>query len=247
MEDIRYNVNLDLKLHNTGFVSVLRNENYKFEYKNGKERHSFIYVHSGSVEYFFINNKEKICLNKGDFLFVPKNLPYKCTYLKNNTIIKIIVFDISSKKPYINMSQPLRTKMVRITDIYQSISKTNMYSALYLHGKIYEIMHYLRNDSISVPQKYKNILPAVDEIKFKYYENKKVSYYANLCSMSESNFRKLFKEYTGKTFVEYRNLLRLIEVEKLLRSGEFTISEAAYTAGFNNMAFFYEIYNRYMK
>ena len=65
--------------------------------------------------------------------------------------------------------------------------------------------------------------------------------------MSESNFRKLFKEYTGKSPIEYRNLIRISEVKKMIDSGEFTVSEAAYLVGFNNMSFFYEVYNKALK
>ena len=68
-----------------------------------------------------------------------------------------------------------------------------------------------------------------------------------MCNMSETNFRKLFKEFTGKTPIEYRNMLRITEVCKMIESGEYTVSEAAYATGFNNMAFFYEVYNRYRK
>ena len=65
--------------------------------------------------------------------------------------------------------------------------------------------------------------------------------------MSESNFRKLFKEYTGKTPIEYRNKIRIDEVVKLLEIGEFAVAEAAYCAGFNNMSFFYQVNNEYLK
>ena len=78
-----------------------------------------------------------------------------------------------------------------------------------------------------------------------YFKNEKISYYAQLCGMSESNFRKLFKEYTGKSPIEYRNLIRISAVKTLLNSSELTVSEAAYLVGFNNMSYFYEVYNKY--
>ena len=65
--------------------------------------------------------------------------------------------------------------------------------------------------------------------------------------MSESNFSKLFKEYTGFSPIEFRNRIRIAEVRKLTDSGEYSISEAAYMVGFNNMSFFYETYNKHKK
>ena len=63
--------------------------------------------------------------------------------------------------------------------------------------------------------------------------------------MSESNFRKLFKEYTGKSPIEYRNLIRLSEAHKMITEHKYSVQEAAYLTGFNNMSFFYECLKKY--
>ena len=106
-------------------------------------------------------------------------------------------------------------------------------------------MHYFEKTGNTIPQKYQKLLPALWELKQQYFKNEKISYYAELCSMSESNFRKLFKEYTGNNPITYRNLIRISAVQTLLNTGEATISEAAYLVGFNNMSFFYQVYNKY--
>ncbi len=247
MDDIRYDGNLDVEIRNVGFVSVLRNENYTFEYKNGKERYSFIYVKSGEIKYCFAKQAKTFTVKKGGFLFVPKNLPYKTIYLKDNTVIRIIVFDIASKKLPSYFHTPFSKQSLDIAQIFDSIVIENMYSALFLTGKIYELIFCIEKELLDAPKRYKKIIPAINEVKQKYAENNKVSYYADLCNMSESNFRKLFKEYTGKSFIEYRNIIRISAVKRMLDSGELSISEAAYFAGFNNMSFFYEVYNRFVE
>ena len=88
---------------------------------------------------------------------------------------------------------------------------------------------------------------AITHINKNYTQSNKLSYYAELCNMSESNFRKLFKEYTGKSLIEYRNNIRILAVQKMIDSAELSISEAAYLAGFNNMSFFYKLYHRSTK
>ena len=52
-------------------------------------------------------------------------------------------------------------------------------------------------------------------------------------------------EYTGKSPIEYRNTVRIAAAKRLIKTGELTVSEAAYLVGFNNMSFFYEAYNKY--
>ena len=99
---------------------------------------------------------------------------------------------------------------------------------------------------MEIPAKFQKIIPALEEIRKNYATNNKVSFYSSMCNMSESNFRKLFKEYTGKSLIEYRNLIRISKAQKMIESREFTVAEAAYLTGFNNMSFFYEVYNKYI-
>ena len=243
MKDIRFDGVFNFEITNIGFVSVVRDENYTFEFKEGKNQFSLIYVERGSLKYFLGN--KKITLNRSDLFFVPKNTPYKTKYLKNNTTIKIILFDtvgntlpFSSNKPFVENSSEFQQIFSSLT-----ISKSN--NTLYLMSKLYEIFYLFQDKKPSMPKKYQKIILAVNEIEYNYQEDNKVLYYADKCNMSESNFRKLFKEYTGKTPIEYRNFIRLSVFQKLMESGEFTVSEAAYLVGFNNMSFFYDVYNRY--
>lgn len=247
MEDIRFNGNLDFDFHNAGFVSVSRNRGHTYEYKNGKARYSFIYLQSGEMEYFFPCEKKTVKINEGSFLFIPKDIPYKAAYLKDDTVIKIIVFDVSAKRLPPFFKSFLLEHSPDIAVAFHSISGMNARNAIYLTSKIYEILFYAEAASHSVPKKYKKLNPALREVKLKYYENKNLAYYAELCKMSQSNFRRLFKEYTGETFIAYRNALRISVAKEMIDSGEFTVSEAAYAAGFNNMSFFYDIYKRYTR
>ena len=144
-------------------------------------------------------------------------------------------------------ASPLRIKAPEISLIFSGISVTNMSHPLFLSAKIYELLYYLEEKNAVLPKKYKALLPAIQELTTLYFKNEKMEYYAKLCEMSESNFRKLFKEHTGKSPIEYRNLIRISHVKRFLNSGEFTVAEAADLAGFNNKAFFYEVYNKYEK
>lgn len=244
MNDIRFDGKLDCKIDNIGYVSVSRDENFIFEYKNGKERYSFIYVEEGALEYYFVHNNLTLRIDKGTFLFIPSKLPYKTKYLKKDTIIRIIIFDVIADIPPAYFMIPIAKKSAELSSVFFSITEQNMRNTLFLSAKIYELMYYMQNESMDVPKKYKQILPALNHIKQYYYENRKIAYYATLCNMSESNFRLLFKQYTGKSPIDFRNAIRIAEVKKMIDSGEFTVSEAAYYVGFHNMSFFYEVYNK---
>lgn len=245
MDDIRISGHLNFEIIEPGFVQVKRDFNHFYAYKNGKPAYSFIFVQKGEINYHFIPLKKKVLLEKNMGIFIPKNLPYNATYLQDSTQIKILTFDVKTTRalPYLNEPTPLSIPELPL--LFTSISPQNMYSPLFLSSKIYELLHYLETTENSIPKKYQKLRPALLELKNEYFKNEKISYYADLCSMSESNFRKLFKEYTGHNPINYRNLIRISAVQSLLNTGETTISEAAYLVGFNNMSYFYQVYNKY--
>ena len=247
MDDIRYLGKLDYRIGNVSFINVTRNANFTFEFKKGKKNYSLIYVQNGELDYVFKNFEESIHISKGDMLFVPKKLPYKTTYLSDNTQIKIIGFDCSFQSQDNLYKAPFLKKSSEISSVFNQCSALSGRNSLFLFSKVYELLYILQKFDTPKDKKHEKILPAVDEIRKNFSHNNPILYYADLCDMSESNFRKLFKEYTGFSPIEFRNRIRIAEVKKLTDSGEYSISEAAYMVGFNNMSFFYETYNKHKK
>ena len=95
-----------------------------------------------------------------------------------------------------------------------------------------------------IPKKYRKLQAALSELTEHSEDNHTVSHYANLCNMSEVNFRRLFREYTGRTPIEYRNDIRLGNAKNKLRSGEYNVSEVADLCGFSNLSFFIRLYKQ---
>lgn len=243
MEDIRYLPITKLQVEQVSFLSVTRNQNHNFESKSGKEFYSFVYIESGASEYNFAGGLGRFTINKGEMFFAPKNVPYKATYLKDNTRIKMICFDAPNENLFDN--RPFISKSIEMAREFSEINRERMQDYLYLSSVIYRLLYYFSYNEVTAPKRFKRIIPAIKEIETNYYENHPIAFYAAIADMCESNFRRLFKEYTGKGVIEYRNEIRIRHVNKMLISGEYNVSEAAYLAGFNNMPFFYKIYNRY--
>ena len=109
---------------------------------------------------------------------------------------------------------------------------------------LYQLLWEIDNSYARLPKKYRHLQPALTEITECWNENKKVSYYADLCNLSEPYFRKLFIEYTGMSPIDYRNDIRLTNAKNKLQSGEYNVSEAAYGSGFSNLSFFIRLYKK---
>lgn len=239
--DIKFSENLNYTITNVGFLRIVRPANHHFEYKTGKERYSFIYIEDGEMEYTFTNDKSSIVLNKDSLLYIPEYYPYYATYLKDDTTVRMFTFQIEGTLPEF-LNNPFTLQSPDISSAFNSVNNQN---TLLIYSNIYKLLYILEDESTYIPVKFRKIVPAVNQIKQKYFENHKMSYYAELCNMSESNFRKLFREYTSMSPIEYRNKIRIVQVKRLIDTEGYSVSEAAYITGFNNISFFYEIYNRY--
>ncbi len=229
-------------IENIGYTKVSRDKNFVFPYKNGKDVNSLIILENGAMKYEFSDNT--VYLEKGKFLYVPKKVPYIATYLEDNTTISMFLFDTCEEKLPYYLKNPVLRHMPKRSENFDSMSGLDTQSVAFVSARIYDLLYVLEKPDNLPGNKYTKILPAVFAIKKNYFENHKISYYADMCNMSEPNFRKLFREYTGTSPIEYRNLIRMHQAKNMIDSGEFSVNEAAYLAGFNNMSFFYELYNR---
>ena len=83
---------------------------------------------------------------------------------------------------------------------------------------------------------------AVKYIEEHYAENFKISFMAEKFNMSESYFRKLFRDFTGLSPVEYRNGLRVEHAKELLSRNAVSVSEVALAVGIEDQFYFSRIF-----
>jgi AraC-like DNA-binding protein len=219
MEDIRYSDRPDFIIDSIDFISVVRNAGFVFNAPEDNEKYSMIFVERGELEYYFYPSGQTLRVSGGMIIYIPRFLSYKATYLVDNTLIKKVNFTIKGEEISSFLLQPFCKKSLELAEVFGSVTPLNRNNTFFLLSKTYELISVLQNVAVKVPQKYKKLMPAVTEIKEKYFENQKLSYYAALCNMSESNFRLLFKEFTGKSFIDYRNAIRVLEAKKMIEGG----------------------------
>lgn len=245
MKDIRYDGKLDFRIDNIGYVKVMRDENFTVPYRSGKEKYSIIIPESGSMSYFFPDTDDTILLYPGDIIFIPCRCPYVATYLRKDTVMNLLNFNVFGTLFPDNERVPVKRTLPELSQSLTAVLAKNSFNTVYLASKIYEILALFDTHPTETDKKYRRIIPAIEALQERYYENEKLSYYAEMCGMSESTFRKLFREYMGRSPIEYRNTVRISQVRRMLDSCEYTVTEAAYAAGFNNMSFFYEVLGKH--
>lgn len=87
------------------------------------------------------------------------------------------------------------------------------------------------------------IRPALDYFALTYKENLPIKVYAEKCNLSESYFRKIFKETIGMSPISYRNELRFAKAQHLYPMYR-NVAKVAEEVGFCDEAFFTKLYKK---
>lgn len=239
----------DFRIGNIDIQNVSRPKNYKHTFRNGREKHGFIYTVSGRMlDIFQSSETNELYVNAGELIFIPKNTVYTGIYLEEDTEIKIVQFDLVSGTLPKYLSAPAKIELPKAGELMEAFFKPEENRTFghpfYYLSCLYGLLWQIDESNSKIPTKYKKLQAALSEIAEYWNQNESVSYYAELCNMSEVNFRRLFKEYTGLSPIDYRNDLRLSNARNKLQSGEYNVSEVAELCGFFNLSFFIRLYKK---
>lgn len=91
----------------------------------------------------------------------------------------------------------------------------------------------------------KRIKDVTNYIKMHFTEKLTLEDVANQTNISKYYLVHEFKRLTGKTVVEYLNMLRCINARSMIKN-DFSISSAALSSGFDNLSYFTRTYKKYI-
>ena len=234
-------------VENVDIQTVIRDKNYTHAFKSGRYKHGFILTVEKSIRYD-LSNGASIRAESGELVFIPKGYVYSCTYLEDKTKIKIIQFDLAGGALPDYLTSPIKISLPDTAEQIRpffSFAENRLSShPFYYLSCVYNLLWHIDESHSHIPAKYVKLQPAISALSERCEENRPISYYAELCDMSEVNFRRQFGKYIGKSPIEYRNDIRLSKAKIKLQSGEFNVAETAYLCGFSNLSFFIRLYKK---
>jgi YesN/AraC family two-component response regulator len=86
---------------------------------------------------------------------------------------------------------------------------------------------------------------AVDYMKRNYAEDISLEIIADRFFLSPAYFSRLFKQYTGTTFIEYLIELRMEKAKELLTLGKYKVYEVSQIVGYKSEKYFFSVFKRY--
>ena len=232
------------KLYNTDFIITEPMAKTQFWYNRGSIYNSLDKPKISHTLLWFKNCSAVITDSLGHILHVKQN---QLTYMAKGIKYKVDFFDTApDREDTVVIHFQMTDINAKMMDNMAEDFKNNIVCNPELKASIYKILA-----TISQHRKRKtakNKYTCIDQgIKLlEQNSNMKINDIAKLCGVSECYFRKLFKEYSGESPVDFRQRYRIEKAKQLLLSDEgFTIGEIAEELNFTDIYHFSKTFKKY--
>ncbi len=251
----------DLYLGNISVISQYwSNESYSF-LKAPRATHGLcLFVQDGAA-YTIVNTDtnltETIRASKGDLFYLPKGSKYSACFaldgnLPSDYLINFDMLDEEGDDIFISDNPLLlikNTPRFIIDDFEKAIDifYTHTKNVNSLKALLYTILsNVCEQHSLASIKKstHSLIAPAVSYIENHITEDFSVPELAHLCNISEPYFRRLFKEYSGKSPIQYKNDIIIEKACRLLILQELSVQEISNLLNCCDSAYFCRLFKK---
>ncbi|NLG37059.1 MAG: helix-turn-helix transcriptional regulator [Clostridiales bacterium] len=211
---------------------------------------------SGAIDYR-MSDGPSCSATEGDIIFLPRLSHYRCAFAagKREPICRFILINfniIDSRLRPIVLSDVIRVIRPsnpiafenRFTDLLR-LYRMGLTPPARIKARVLDLLTDLSGELYRenmISHGCETIGPGIRYLEQHFTENTPIEELAALCFVSQTSFRRLFREYAGMSPVRYRNALRVNRARELLQSGLFTAGEAAEELGFSDTAYFCRVF-----
>lgn len=200
---------------------------------------------------FFQRSGETVIAHGGAVVFIPAGVCYHVT-VEGGTPNHIDTYTVNFKMyDAIGDTVTLADSITLLTNRsegvidlhFQKLSEAvHRSAALKLRAELYGLLDALATTACGSPHTYYSIRAGAEALRLEWNRNEKIDKYAALCGVSATYFYRCFRQWSGKSPVEYRNNLRLSNAESMLRHTDMQIQEIAEVIGFEDPFYFCRIF-----
>jgi len=128
---------------------------------------------------------------------------------------------------------------------YELAVKSYVYGLLTILLRKYSKRSINQKEYVSRMENARRLNSVFDYIDGNYSDNITIDELSGLINLSRYRFCHLFKELTGKTPVEYINMVRVEKASELLERSGMNVSEISSACGFNDPGYFGKVFRKY--
>ncbi|MCL6457008.1 MAG: AraC family transcriptional regulator [Gorillibacterium sp.] len=128
---------------------------------------------------------------------------------------------------------------------YQLVIKMHLYLLFTLLARTFLPQNEAHRSAERYSFNRERFKPFLQHLETHYADKLTVEAAAKYMNLNPYHFCKMFKRLTGRTFIEYVNVCRTNEAERLLGIGDLTITEVASRVGCDNPNYFTKLFKQY--
>lgn len=200
-----------------------------------------MFIANGKID--FITESYTLSARSGDIIFLPMNCHYEVRFhTEHNAVKNYLVNFVSDKKVY-DTASPIKiaeNAEAHCKEAFRAYVKESLNPELSIYrskGRLYLLLdtvmqctNNMKNRQTITLEEAKNFLQKNLDCP--------ISEVAKRYAMSESGFRKLFKDTFGMSPIQYRTEAKLARATYLLDSTDMSVSEISDSLGFYDTAYF---------
>lgn len=213
----------------------------------------FVYITQGEA-CFFVESKQ-LRAKERDMVYLPRNTAYQSKWLRES---RFVVVDMElcnaegqairfGENPCVLFHDTHHVYDGLLAEMAEKADTTGPFDWLERLSLSFKLLCEMARDTTwtESDEKYSRIKRGVVFLENNYAEDFSLEDLADMCALSAGYFRKLFMECKGTSPSDYRNRLRIRRAAELLRTGKYTVSEAAEQVGIRDIKYFGKLFYRY--
>jgi len=226
-------------------------------YENGRKVCGLVFALSGKAEY--ITPHGRFVLDTESIMFLPESVSYIIRCEGDEPFRHFTVnFDMAQctgggiLPKMLEEGSPVIISTGRRTQYYvmfERISavwkrKQSGYRVL-AKSILYELMYTLVCDielGMQEEKSFRKVLPAKLFLDESYMEKIDIGELSDMCGLSTTHFRRLFKKLYGTSPLDYQLNMRILKAKDLLFLGEYPVNEVARVVGFEDANYFSRVF-----
>jgi len=197
----------------------------------------------------FKSENTSLQVKTGDVLYIPKNAQYQQSTAEEAVIAVHFINYSRENETQIEMLSTADADYAaelfcRLYDVWKEKKQGYRYLCTSL---FYKLLHFLHCQQAAQFARCEDQMHVALEFIHKNYrkEHISISQLAKMCAVSETYFRKLFKEHCNVSPQQYIMNLRLEFAFHLLGSNLYTVSEVSQQSGFSDPKYFSRIFKQH--
>lgn len=228
-----------------------------FRHINPRPTSAFLYLKNCGVEYTMDNGKV-VRGEEGDVIYIPKGSVYSSVFYKeakdgvSDYLIEFNAFDedgecfaISDHIMVIeNISGKEADCFFEAADIFKSANPCIAEAKAVIYKLISSLSYEHKIRDIHKSE-FSSIAEGIVYMENDILQEKSIAEIADMCHVSPSHFRSLFKKYAGVSPISYQINAKIEHAKLLLQSGDMNVGEVSDYLGFSDKAYFCRIFKKY--